>query len=140
MIMQEAKILHCEDSEAMRDTVAMVLGVRGIHRVVAAAESLAEAQQRLEEIARGSLDANVVLLDGHLKGGNFLNHPKVIRTIMRDSGLHLPVVGLSMDGLAERGVLVGQDIEADLLKDDIGRDLGLLDRILDGLPEPETTR
>jgi DNA-binding response OmpR family regulator len=135
--MQEARILHIEDDEAMRSTIELLLSVRGVHRVVAWAESLKMAYERLEAIKGGSLDANVVLLDGHLRGGAGLNHPKNIVLRMKELELDVPVVGLSLDGLRHRELVLGRDIAADLTKEGLGKEPRLLEKVFDELPEPQ---
>lgn len=135
--MQEARILHCEDSKEMRESVAEILAIRGVHRLVSVAESVAEAQERLEDIARRRLDANVILLDGHLRDGAAMNHPRVIKVMADELGLRIPIIGLSADGLAEKGLVVRADIVADITKLSLAADTEMLDRILDELPEPE---
>lgn len=136
--MQEARILHIEDDEDMRNTIELMLSVRGVHRVVAWAESLPQAYERLEEIKNKRSDANTILLDGHLKGGAGMNHPRnVINKMKKELELNLPIIGLSLDGLAERGIKLGIDVDFDLTKEVLGKDIRLLDHILDELPEPE---
>lgn len=132
--MQEARILHIEDSEDVRNTVELVLCVRGVHRVVAHAETVFEAGKKLEAIKEGKLNANVVFLDGNLRSGEGMNHPRVVLSHMKILELKLPVIGLSGDGLSVKGVEVGKDIVADLIKDEIKTNT--LDRLLDSLPEP----
>jgi hypothetical protein len=134
--MQEAKILHIEDSIEWQDTVAWVLSKNGLHRVVAAAETLTEAKNRFESIQQRKLEANAILLDGHLRAGGFMNHPRVVMQYMKESRLSLPVIGLSLDGLAEQGLVVGQHLVADIKKGELADDPGLLGRVLDELPEP----
>lgn len=133
--MQEARILHCEDSEAVQKVVELLLAIRGVHRVIATAESLADALNRLEDIKDGRLDANVILLDGQLRGGMWQNHPKVLLAKYREIGLRIPIIGLSMDGLADKGLVVGEDIAADIEKGSL-TESDLLDQLLDELPEP----
>lgn len=135
--MQEAKLLHIEDDEGVRATIEFVLSMRGVHKVVAWAESIGQAFERLEEVKDKRLAANVILLDDRLKGGAGLNHPVCVIAKMKDLELDLPVVGLSFYGLAERGLVVGKNMVADLTKDGLSGDIRLLDHVLDELPEPD---
>jgi DNA-binding NtrC family response regulator len=135
--MEQARILHIEDSEDIRRSVESILSVRGTHKVIASAETVGEAWELLEAIKDKRLEANVILLDGHLKGGAYLNHPKVIRDKMKELVLNLPVIGLSGEGLTEKGLVIGQDIDVDLRKTELSKDIRLLERVLDELPEPE---
>jgi CheY-like chemotaxis protein len=134
--MQEARILHIEDDLSFRECVAELLAVRGVHKIVAIAESTDEALQRIDEIKRGVLDANAILMDGHINGPSVFNHPKMIRSEMKKRGVLLPVVGLSLEGLSERNMRIGMEINADIRKEELAEDLDLLDAVLDSLPEP----
>jgi CheY-like chemotaxis protein len=135
--MEEAKILHCEDSEEFSQVIATIISLHGLHRVVETAVSLKEALDSVDKIKAHRLDANVILLDGNLRGGAVMNHPKVIVSKLRnDLGLDIPVVGLSLNGLKEKGLQVGRDIAADLIKDDVAVNPDLLIDTLNGLPEP----
>ena len=132
--MQEARILHIEDSEDVRNTIELVLSVRGVHKVVAHAETVEEAGRQIDAIKEGKLNANVILLDGNLRKGEHMNHPKVVVSHMKKRELDLPVIGLSGDGLEVKGLVEGRDIVADLIKDRLKTDT--LDQLLDSLPEP----
>jgi CheY-like chemotaxis protein len=135
--MEQAKILHCEDNKQWQDAIAMMLAFNGLHRVVATAESLGGSLKMIQAIKERTLDANVILLDGNLEGGVGMNHPRYIVSRARELSLELPVVGLSLDGLAEKGLRTESDIKADLLKDEVGANPDLLIQILNSLPEPE---
>ena len=134
--MQEARILHIEDSEDFRNAVDLLLCIRGLHKVVAHAETVSEAGNMIDAIKEGKLDANVIFLDGNLRGGEGMNHPKVVLSHMKVRELDLPVIGISNDGLAMKGMEVDRDIVADLIKYQLKTDT--LDRLLDSLPEPKT--
>lgn len=136
--MHEARILHIEDYLSFRESIVELLAVRGVHKIVANAESTDEAIQRIDEIKRGVLDANAILMDGHIKGPNVFNHPKMIRSEMKKKGVLLPVVGLSLEGLSERNMRIGMEINADIRKEELAEDLDLLDAVLDSLPEPDS--
>jgi CheY-like chemotaxis protein len=135
--MEQAKILHCEDSEEFSQVIAALISLQGLHKVVETAGSLKQALDSVDAIKAHRLDANVILLDGNLRGGAVMNHPKVIVSKLRDDlGLDIPVVGLSLNGLQQKGLQIGRDIAADLIKDDVALNPDLLIDVLDGLPEP----
>jgi CheY-like chemotaxis protein len=136
--MQEARILHCEDDESIREKVEHVLSARGIHRVVATAESYNQALEQVNAIKRRKLNANVVLLAGHLRRGIFVNHPKVIAREIKDKNIKVHIVGLSLNGLAVRGLNIGDnigDVAVDITKLNFADDEELLGQALNDLPE-----
>ena len=137
--MQEARILHFEDSLAWQRLVVDMLSVRGLHRVVGGAESLGGSLEQLLALKKQEIDANVILLDGRLRASQHANHPQMIVEKVRELGLGVTVVGLSTEGLAEQGLVLGGDMAADLLKDNLSRNLNLLELVLDRLPEPGQT-
>lgn len=137
--MNEGRILHCEDNAMLSDSVARSLGLSTNHRVVATAADIDTALSRVEDIACGDLDVNVLLLDGQLEGDTY-NHPLAIVKRAKELGVTARIVGLSGDSLEDRGLKVGKDIDVALTKDELSKKgFDLLVKTLDDLPEPEVS-
>lgn len=134
--MQGTLILHCEDNAAVRRTVEEVLHATTAHRVVDSAPDRETAFVKLGAVKAGQLAINTLLLDGNLKRGG-KNDPGEIIKKAEELGLTIAKVGLSSNGLAEKGLVVGREIDADIIKTDPAGAMNLLAKALDDLPEPE---
>ncbi|HET6864172.1 MAG TPA: hypothetical protein VFH37_03180 [Candidatus Saccharimonadales bacterium] len=137
--MERAKVLHFEDNEFWQQKVAEALESSG-HEVVGVANDYPEAEDNLVKLAKGLHAANVVLMNSQLRGGNFMNHPQTIAADIKRKKIDIPVIGLSQRGLALRGLVLGRDMDADILKSDFLLDSDILRAELDELPEPKPHR
>lgn len=130
--MHEGRVVHFEDSETFRESVADHLEIQdSAHQIVGEAGDLPSALAALERISRGELEANVILLDGNLTSATNGSDARTITGRIGELGLAVRVVGLSSDAMEKYGV----QVDADITKKSFTG--ALLKEVLDELSEPE---
>lgn len=128
--MHEGKVIHFEDDGTWRGVIQRQLA-DSEHELVGNAATLPDALEVLEQMQRGELDANVVVLDGNLSDVSTNHDAKTIRRRIRELGLPVRVIGFSSGDLADSGV----EVDATMQKGDYS--YGEIIRVIDELEEPE---
>lgn len=130
--MQEGRVIHIEDEAGLRGAVGRQLDIMDRHQVVAEAATLEDAEAVLSGAASGEIDANIVLLDGSLSGGNGWSDALRVTEKIQELGLVVRVVSLSSNDLKANGVPVDASVtKGELLENGFGR----LHQVLDELEE-----
>lgn len=108
--MEHARIALFEDQENIRQLIAAALD-QSTHEIVAEASTVDEALQVVDQVERGDLNVDVILLDGNLDSGQMdCSDARRIAAEIKDRGIPAVIIGFSAYRLQRFGVPV--DIDA----------------------------
>jgi CheY-like chemotaxis protein len=107
-IMENARIAIIDDHKSNRTLAKFSLEARG-HTVVAEASSRQEAFDLVDQMAKGNVVADVILLDGNLGHTDTYEDAMVIAERLRETGVTSKVLGFSVGSLGEHGIQVDAD-------------------------------
>lgn len=128
--MHEGRIVHFEDDDDWQGVVRRQLEGSS-HQFVGGAATLPYALRMLEQMKKGEVDANIVVLDGNLSESVSHNDARAIRERIRKLGLPVRVIGFSSNDLTREGI----EVDATVIKTTYK--YGSMVQVIDELPEPE---
>lgn len=131
--MHEGRVVHFEDNDDWRRFVRRHLD-GSEHQLVGEAATLPDALGVLEQMQRGEIDANVVVLDGNLSEVTTYQDAKTIRERIRELELPVRVIGMSGGSLGNAGI----EVDATILKGSYS--YGEIVKVIDKLPKPEVNQ
>lgn len=109
-LMERARVAVIEDSGTMRMLVRAYLEDEGHHVVVAEAADMEAAQELLADIHDGTLEVDVILLDGNLSDRDRTGaDARANIEMIRELGIGAAVLGFSAESMQSYGVDVAAD-------------------------------
>ncbi len=108
--MESARVLVIEDDDGIRDSLQRYLAL-GQHIVKREAATLLAALAAIDDMHQGSLDCNVIILDGNLRPGlTDGSDAKDVLERVKNTGITAKIIGLSGNSMKNYGLKVDADI------------------------------